>query len=371
MRIMITGGGTGGHTSPAVAILEELQKRDPRLMAQWVGRWGSIEERAAGRLDMPFRGVAVEGWPRRRTPRKAWAAAKLAYGIGRAALYLLRFRPQVVVGVGGFVSLPLCCAAQRMGVPTVLHEQNKRLGMANAMLAARATRILLSYPDTLGQYPREKARVVGNPVRAGFARLPSREKAREQFGFDPAAPVVLVTGGSQGAHTVNQALREALALFEPGEVQFLWMTGPRDAAAARAAAEQAPVRAAVFPFIDDMPAACAASDLFVGRAGASSTAELAVVGKPAILIPYPHATDNHQAQNARAFEAAGAATVMLDAECTGPRLVESIRALVRNPARLEAMAKAAGSLARPGAAEAIVEEILLLAFPPGAAPEAG
>jgi len=364
MRIMITGGGTGGHTSPAVAIIEELQKRDPRLAVQWVGRRGGIEQRVAQRTGTPFRSVPVEGWPRKKTVRRGWVAAKLGLGILRSLIYLTRFKPQVVVGVGGFVSLPLCYAAQRMGIPTVLHEQNKRLGMANQMLAPRANRILLSYPDTLGQFPRDKAMLVGNPVRAGFIRPPDKLAARESLGLETAAPTVLVSGGSQGARSINEAMLAALPKFEKGEAQFIWMTGASDAPRARAAAEKSAVRADVFPFIDNMPTACAAADLIVSRAGASSAAEIAVLGKPSILVPYPHATDNHQDKNAAAFVEVGAAVLLADAECNGDRLAGLLRELLDDPERLTAMGKAAGTLAKPGAAEAIVEEILMVAFRP-------
>ncbi len=362
MRIMITGGGTGGHTSPAVAIVEELRKRDPRLVVQWVGRKGGIEQKVAAQADIPFRSVPVEGWPRRRSIRRAWAMAKLALGVARAMLYIKSFRPQAIVGVGGFVCLPLCYAAQRLGVPTFLHEQNKRLGMANQLLAPRATRLLLSYPETLGRYPADKSRVVGNPVRAGFLHPPTQKNAREVLGLDPHIPVVLVTGGSQGAHALNAAMRDAIRSFAPKDAQFLWMTGVTDATAAREAAAQSTAHIEVFPFIQDMVTACAAADLMVCRAGASSSAEIAAMGKPSILIPYPHATDNHQEQNARAFEQAGAAIIMLDDECTGERFAQTIRDLLEDPGRLAAMAKASSSLARLGAAEAIVEEILTHVF---------
>ena len=362
MRIMVTGGGTGGHTSPAVAVIEELQKRDPRLAVQWVGRKGAIEERVSKALGVPFRSVSVEGWPRGKSLKKLWVAAKLAVAAGYAFLLLKRFRPQVVFAVGGYVSLPLAWAAQRLGIPTVLHEQNKRLGLANRLLAQRAARILLSYPDTIGEYPRERARVVGNPVRAGFVRALSRTEARAKLGLDPAIPVVLVSGGSQGARTLNTAMAEMIPQFHSEEAQVLWMTGTTAVAAARLVAEKAPVFAQVFAYIDDMPTACAAADLIVSRAGASTTAELAVLGKPSILVPYPHATDNHQEQNARAFEQAGAAVVMLDHECGGANLLKCVRGLLGDSDRLAAMGSAAASLAKPGATESIAEEILSLVF---------
>lgn len=362
MRVMITGGGTGGHTSPAVAIIEELRKRDPRLVIQWVGCNSSIEQRVCARIGEPFRSLPVAGWPRKRSLRQVWVGIKLLYSMVRAFFLLKQFRPQVVVGVGGYVSLPLCYIAQRLGIPTVLHEQNKRLGMANRLLAPRATRIMLGYPDTLGKYPQDAARVVGNPVRAGFMHPPSQIEARKTMNLEPETPVILVVGGSQGAHTLNTAMGDVIKQFSSSEVQFVWMTGEKDVVSAKNAATATPVRVDVYPFIDDMVSAFAAADLIVSRAGASSTAEIALMGKPSILVPYPHATDNHQEHNARAFVDAGAAVMLLDTDCTSERLTTCLHDLLSDPTRLANMSKAALKMARPGAAEAIVEEILLLAF---------
>lgn len=362
MRVMITGGGTGGHTSPAVAIVEELRRRDPQLMVQWVGKAGAIEERAARQAEVPFRGVPAAGWPRARSPRRLWVALVMLVGYIKAGMLIRAFRPQVVIGVGGYVSLPLLLAAQRRGIPTVLHEQNKRLGMANRLLSARCAKLYLSYPDTLGAYPKERAEVVGNPVRPGFVTPPARAEARERLGISGAVPVVLVVGGSQGARTMNEAMASTVHMFRTGEVHFLWMTGKGGEEAAQAAAARAEVKVEVFPFIDDMVSACAAADLIVSRAGASSSAEIAALGKASILIPYPFATDNHQEQNARAFEAAGAAVVLLDKECNGVTLSDAIRALLEDGPRREAMAAAAKLLAKPLAAEHVAEGVMSLLF---------
>lgn len=367
MRVMITGGGTGGHTSPATAIVEELRRRDPRLLALWVGHRGGIEERVARTAGVPFRGLPVEGWPRRKTPRMAWTLVKLAWSGFRAATWLWRFRPQAVIGVGGYVSLPLVWAAQRLGFPTFLHEQNKRLGMANRLCAARATRIFLSYPDTIGDYPADRAMIVGNPVRGAFISPPDQKAARRQFGLDPGLPVVLVSGGSQGARTLNRAVLGMAENFASGGVQFLWMTGRADCAEMQEKAAPWGERVQVYPFIEDMPAACAAADLIVSRAGASSTAEIAVLGKPAVLVPFPFATDNHQEHNARAFVDAGAAVLLLDTECDPARLESVVRELLADPPRLERMGQAAKALAKPMAAEAVVEEIITEVFSRGGA----
>ncbi len=365
MRLMITGGGTGGHTSPARAILEELQERDPQLIAQWVGCRHSMEERVSADMGIPFRSLPVEGWPRRRTPRRLWVAAKLIWSVLRAWMVLRKFRPQVVVGVGGYVSLPLMWIAQRMKIPTVIHEQNRLLGVANRMLAPRASRVLLSFPETRGAYPEDRSRIVGNPVRAAFINPPDRLSAREDFELDPAIPVVLVCGGSQGARRLNEAIKGLLSEVPHERVQFIWMTGSADATMARTAAERARATVRVYPYIDDMAKACAAADLIISRSGASTTAEIALLGKPAILVPYPHATDDHQRHNAQAFVNAGAAVLLDDDACTAENLRATMLGLLDHPTSLERMAAAARTLAKTHATDDIAAEILALVFDEG------
>ena len=360
MRVMIAGGGTGGHTSPATAVIEELRRIAPSLDVEWVGRRGNIEERVARSLNIPFRPIPVQGWPRTRSLRKLLVAGKLAWSGVQCWRYLRRFRPDVVFGVGGYVSLPLLWVAQRCGMPTALHEQNRLLGMANRMLAPRADKVFLTYPDTVRLPANARTRVVGNPVRAGFKTPPSAAEGRAAFDLAANRPTVLVCGGSQGARSINEAMAGALPAFGKDEAQFIWMTGTSGVKAARAAAQSANARAVVYPFIDDMPAACAAADLIISRAGASTAAEITVMGKPSILVPYPHATDNHQEQNARALEQGGAAIVLLDDACTADTLVTHIRDLLADPARLAAMAAAAKTLATPDAARAIAETLCSL-----------
>lgn len=352
---MITGGGTGGHTSPAVAIFEEIQSRDPQLSVQWVGCKNSVEERVAKAYSIPFRAVPSEGWPRENRLRRIIFLIKLIFGALRSFVLLLKFRPQVVLGVGGYVSVPLTWAAQRMGIPTVLHEQNKRLGMANRVLAKKCDRLLLSFEGTVGDYPKDNASVVGNPVRSGFSRPPNRDDACEKLGLDASIPVILICGGSQGARRLNEAMEELLQKFSAEEAQFIWMTGPTAAQAARSLADDSPASVSVYGYIDDMVSACAASTLIVSRAGASSTAEICVLGKPSILVPYPYATDNHQEQNARALEEAGGAVVLLDEACTGERLAHEIRTLLENPKKLDDLGENALRIAPKSAVEEIVE----------------
>ncbi len=362
MRIMVSGGGTGGHTSPLIAVYEELRRRDPQLRAQWVGCSGRIEETLSKRMAIPFRSIPVAGWPRKRGLKQLWVGFKLLLSMLRSLLLIRSFRPQVVFGVGGYVSLPLLWVAQWMGIPTVIHEQNRRLGMANRLLAPRAARVYLSFDDTQGEYPEGRSEVVGNPIRPEFVFPPEREEACDRLGFQHDAPVVLVCGGSQGAQRINRAVLESLEQLTAEGIQLIWATGKSDAEQARVAAARVGGVIQVHEFVDDMVTACAAADLVVGRAGASTTAELAALAKPCILVPYPHATDNHQMQNARAFEEAGAGRIVEDADCTAERLCTLILALVGDRAMLSEMGQRARGLAKNMAGEQIAEGIMHLVF---------
>lgn len=364
LRVFIAGGGTGGHTSPALAIIEALRRRTAGLQVAWAGRRGAIEERVSAANGIPFFAIPGEGWPRRGVIRRALVAAKTALALVQSACLLRRFRPDVVIGVGGYVSLTPLLAAQWLGYPTVIHEQNKRLGMANRVLARGARRILLSYEDTLGAYPKDRALVTGNPVRAAFTNPPTPAEARAHFGLRPDLPTVLVTGGSQGAQSINRAVAAMLEDLAPNDMQLnmqlIWMTGASGEARAREAARRARIPVSVHAFIEEMAAAYAAADCIVGRAGASSAAEIAVMGKPSILIPYPHAADNHQEDNARAFEQAGAAVVISDSDISGESLAEALSALLRDRERLTQMGRAVAAMAKTAAAESIADEVLAL-----------
>ena len=362
MRVMITGGGTGGHTSPAVAIVEEMRRRDPQLIVQWIGRRGGIEERISKARNIPFRSLPVEGWPRTKKLRRAWVALKLLHSGLRAALYLWKFRPQVIVGVGGYVSLPLAWVAQRLSVPVVIHEQNRQFGLANRLLAPKATIVFASFDDAHPPCPPERVRIVGNPIRSAFANPPSKEAARESIGLDRHVPVVLIFGGSQGARTINEAVSDMLSQGRLKDIQLIWMTGTPYFRQAERSITESPTPVKLFRFIDDMVTATAAADLIVSRAGASTAAEIALMGKASILIPYPHATDNHQEKNARTFQDAGAAILLPDSECNGNSLAKNIDQLLRNTAKREMMATAAEQLAKPLASESIVEAIFTMVF---------
>ena len=362
MRVIVSAGGTAGHTSPCEAVIEALRERDPLLHVQWIGRAGAIEERVAKRLGVSFRSVPMEGWPRKQSLRRLVVGGKLAVSCVRAATYIRRFRPQIVIGFGGYVTLPVLWAAQRAKITTAIHEQNSRLGMANRLAAKKADRIFLSFDPTLGIPEGSSGEVCGNPVRGGFLHPMERAEARRQLGLDVDRPVLLVTGGSQGAQRLNEALAANLKPLADDGVQVIWLAGKSGAENARVAAEKVDGAVQVYSFLDDMPAACAAADVIVSRAGASSTAEIAAIGRPSILVPYPFATDNHQEANARALEEHGAARVLLDDACTADAFLGEVRDLIEHPQVRERMADAARAMARPDAAGYIANELVELGF---------
>jgi len=362
MNIMITGGGTGGHTSPAVAIVEEFRKRDPQLTVQWIGCADSVEERVSHHQSIPFRAVPVKGWPRGNIFKKAISGFHLARGLIRSVFLLRAFKPQVVIGVGGYVSFPVMKAAQWLGFPTVLHEQNKQMGMANRVLTKNCEKVFVSFENTSGLDSTTDQECIGNPVRSGFYDPPSREDACAELGLDPSIPVVLVYGGSQGAQTINNAMVDLLKHEKTLDVQWVWMTGKSFITEARELAKKSGKKVHVHAFIDDMVVACAAAKVIICRAGASSTAEIATLGRASILVPYPYATDNHQEENAQAFEDAGAAQLLLDDQCSADVLHDRLTELMGDMDQIIRMEKAAKDIAHPMAAERLVDSLFEFMF---------
>ncbi|MGC8737977.1 MAG: undecaprenyldiphospho-muramoylpentapeptide beta-N-acetylglucosaminyltransferase [Candidatus Hydrogenedens sp.] len=366
MKVIITGGGTGGHIFPALSILEELQRRDHLLLVQWVGKKGNLEEKICQQRGIPFRSVPIRGWSRKHIISQGITASLLALSIIRSFQILLRFQPQIVIGVGGYVSFPILWSAQMLNIPTVLHEQNSLLGMANRILAKKAQKVFLSFPlaENLPEevYPADKFVITGNPVRHAFLSPLSREQVCAKLGLNPEHKTILVVGGSQGAHTINLAVSDMLNKVEPDEFQMLWITGHNDYDKYKNLTSQSKVPLKIYPFYEDMADLMSASDLLVARSGASTLAEITVLGKPSILIPFPFATDNHQEYNARSLENIGASEVLLDKDCSADTLLPRIRKIINDTALLANMSNSAKKLARPLASETIAEEIIKLVF---------
>jgi UDP-N-acetylglucosamine--N-acetylmuramyl-(pentapeptide) pyrophosphoryl-undecaprenol N-acetylglucosamine transferase len=354
--VVIAGGGTGGHLFPGIALADALAARGVRVV--FVGTAGGIEARV-----VPSTRYTLHLLPGRQLRggglRRALRGLATAVGAALRGVGLLRFLdPDLVVGVGGYASVAVVLAARVRGVPSVLLEQNVVPGAANRLLARLARRVCVGFAEAAAYLPRGRALHTGNPVRGDIVR---------PRGAHPR-PGVLVFGGSAGAHRLNTAALEAFGLLGAGAraVDVVHQTGAADVEVVRAGYAALGLDARVEPFIADMGAAYAAADVVVARAGAMTCAEVTAVGLPAILVPYPHAADDHQRRNAEVLVEAGAAEMILDPELSGERLARVLRQLLETPDRRAAMAARAAAVGRPDAAERVADECLRVAAAEGA-----
>lgn len=355
---IVTGGGTAGHVMPALAIAEALVARGhPRESIHYVGAERGIEARTVPPTGFPLTLLPGRGIQRRLTPANLGAAWGLVVAFARAISLVRRLRPAVVVAVGGYASVAVGLAAVLWRVPLIVAEQNAVPGAANRLLARFAKASAVSFEGT----PLPRATVTGNPVRAEILALtPDRDRAaaRAAFGVPPDRRLVLVMGGSLGALRINRAVLDALPGWaHRADLAVHHVVGARDWAqiSAEVPTERGALEYRAVRYEDDVPAALAAADLVVCRAGSSTCFELAAAGVPAILVPSPYVTADQQTRNAERLAAAGAAVVVPDAELDGARLVAEVDALLADPARTEAMAAAARAWATPTAAEDIAD----------------
>jgi len=345
--VILAAGGTGGHVFPALAAAEALSARGWRVVVATDGR-GRRFEGAAETAAISAGGLS--GGP----VAKALDAVRIGRGVLQAAALLLRTRADVVVGFGGYPSLPTVLAARLLRRPIVLHDQNAILGRVNRLLARRADRVATAFPDAKGA-PAGRTVVVGNPVRADIAAVGEAGYAPPASG-EPAE--LLVFGGSQGARVLSDVVPAAVAALSDGlkaRIRIVQQCRPEDIDRVAAAYRDAGLSAELQTFFDDMPARLARAHLVVARAGASTVAELAVAGRPALLIPYAAAMDDHQTANARALVAAGAAWLIAERDATAASVAAALEAAFADPAGLAAAASAARGLARPGAAAALAD----------------
>jgi UDP-N-acetylglucosamine--N-acetylmuramyl-(pentapeptide) pyrophosphoryl-undecaprenol N-acetylglucosamine transferase len=358
--VVIAGGGTGGHLYPGIAVARELLARRPDAAISFAGTARGIEARVVPREGFPLDLLRSSGLKGKSAMDRAKGAALVPVSLVDAWRIVGRRKPHLVIGVGGFSSGPVVVAAALRGVPTMLLEQNAVPGLTNRMLAPIVRAAAVTFESTKAFFG-QKAFTSGNPVRPEFLDAVGAE--RQAGGRDSRAGVgVLVFGGSQGAHAINVAMVEAAAKLaaDGAHLRLTIQTGDRDVDMVRAACRQTGLQAEVEPFFYDMGRRLADADLIVCRAGATTLAELTAAGKPAILVPLPTATDDHQRRNAEALAAAGAADVLRQADMTGSVLADRILSLAADSAARERMGRAARALARPEAAKAIVDRALEL-----------
>lgn len=355
LRLAIAGGGTGGHLFPGIAIAREWLHRNPKNSVLFVGTNQEFEKKIVAESGFAHASITAAGIKGLGLFKQLRALSCIPKGVAQSAGILSRFRPHVVLGVGGYSSGPVALAAWLRRTPFVLHEQNLLPGITNRMLTRVARRIYLSFEQT--RLPRGKAKTVltGNPVREEFLSGSIKEDRSEK------PFTILVSGGSQGAHAINKAVYAALAcLKNPTGLFFIHQTGPADRQAVEAAYARKGIRSRVQPFFFDMAAQYHAADLVICRAGATTVAEVAAMGKAVIFIPFPFAADNHQVLNARTLADDGAALMVEEKEVTGAILANWIDHFFENPQELARMASLAAKKGNPDAAGTIVDDIYQL-----------
>jgi UDP-N-acetylglucosamine--N-acetylmuramyl-(pentapeptide) pyrophosphoryl-undecaprenol N-acetylglucosamine transferase len=363
MRVIITGGGTGGHIYPGIAIAEALRRRKPETAILFVGG-DRFEARAVPDEGWAFTSVTAARMPSRRGPRTLWSVAVMGAGAAHALWLVARWRPDAVVATGGYVCLPVGTAAAVLGKPLILQEQNAVPGQATRLLARWARSISVPNAEAAGRLPGRRTEVTGVPVRRR-ALEGDRARGQARWGLAPDRLTLLVIGGSQGALNLNRGIsRMADLLMYEQRLQILHHTGGehlqwvKQTIGHREHVGPPAIRQIAVPFLDPVGDAYACADLVVCRAGASTLAEVTAWGLPAVLVPYPHAADDHQEENAAVLERAGAAVRVADDALEGTALVDTVLGVIGDPARREKMSRASRGQGRPDAADAVAGIVL-------------
>ncbi|MCH5227657.1 MAG: undecaprenyldiphospho-muramoylpentapeptide beta-N-acetylglucosaminyltransferase [Muribaculaceae bacterium] len=357
-RILVSGGGTGGHIFPALSIADELRSRlDAEIL--FVGAENRMEMTRVPEAGYRIIGLPVAGFDRKRPWRNFKVLSKLFASMGKARKIIKDFKPEVVVGVGGYASGPVLKAAQRAGIPTLIQEQNSYAGVTNKLLAKKANAICVAYDNMDRFFPAESIVKTGNPIRKRLlSDSLTRKEALESFGLSPDRKTLLVIGGSLGALTINESLEKGLRNLVANGIQVIWQTGKNFGNRGPEAAKGLK-GVVVTPFISDMGAAYKGADLVISRAGAASISELQALGKPAILVPSPNVAEDHQTHNAMALAERGAAILVKDAEAR-EKLVPEALALISQPEALTEMANKISKMALPDSAQRIGDEVCRL-----------
>lgn len=362
MRVIISGGGTGGHIYPAITILKEIVKFDSSCEMLFVGTKNGLEADIIPKEGFNFTTIDVRGFERRLSFQNIATVIKTAGSVWKCRNIVREFKPDIVIGTGGYVCGPILLAASLLGIPTMIQEQNVIPGITNKILARFVSKIAIGYADAAKYFGgTDKVVFTGNPIRSEVLSV-SREQGVSALGLDPSKRTILISGGSRGARSINRAMLEVHKRYAGHkEIQLLHITGSNEYNDIVGSLQQSGIdftivgNISIKPYLYNMPDALAAADLAVFRAGAIGLAELTAKGIPSILVPYPYAAENHQEFNAMVMKRHGAAEVIRDAELNGTRLFEMIESLVNNPEKLAAMAQASKNLGRPEAAKTIAQ----------------
>lgn len=356
VRLVVTGGGTGGHLFPGIAVAEAIMARRPGSQVLFVGTDRQIDNQVLGQRPFRTASLKCQGLKGKTKSAALGALLQLPRALYQAARVLREFAPDLVLGVGGYVTGPVVLAAKILGIPTCIHEQNSIPGLANKLLGKFVDRIFLSIPGSEEFFPADRVQLTGNPVRREILACDAHRP-------EAGGPVLLVMGGSQGAHRLNALVADGLCAAKPAfpaGFMVIHQTGNLDEKRVREKYESAGVRAEVAAFFNDMAAVYRRADLVVSRAGATSLAEICVLGKPAILVPFPFAADNHQEHNALLVVNRGGAIMRRESEVESAGLAADIAAIINDPATMQRMGEKAREVSFPAATEIIVRECLAL-----------
>jgi UDP-N-acetylglucosamine--N-acetylmuramyl-(pentapeptide) pyrophosphoryl-undecaprenol N-acetylglucosamine transferase len=356
MKIAVSGGGTGGHIYPALALIREIQKKDDNVEFLYIGTEKGLESKLVPRENIPFKSIHITGFKRKLSFENVKTVFRFLKGVRDSKKMLKEFQPDVVIGTGGYVCGPVVYAAAKMGIATIIHEQNSVPGLTNKFLSRYVDKIAICFEEAREFFPEQKVVLTGNP-RASEVLGQDGIKGRLATGLKLKVPTVLVFGGSRGAKPINEAVVKSLAELSGKKYQVLYVTGDVHFDEVQKEVELVgnPDNMIIKPFIHNMPEVLAGIDLTVSRAGATTLAELTSLGIPSILIPSPYVTDNHQEKNARALSEHGAARLLLEKDLTGPKLVEYIDQILGNQEKLADMKKAAKKLGIPDAAARVFQ----------------
>jgi UDP-N-acetylglucosamine--N-acetylmuramyl-(pentapeptide) pyrophosphoryl-undecaprenol N-acetylglucosamine transferase len=362
LRVIISGGGTGGHIFPAVSIANAVKALCPQAKILFVGALGRMEMQRVPAAGYEIKGLPIQGFDRKNLLRNVKVLYKIWKSQRMAKKIIKDFQPQVAVGVGGYASGPTLNKAAAMGIPCLIQEQNSYAGVTNKLLAKKAQKICVAYEGMERFFPAEKILLTGNPVRQALLETKlSREDAIRSLDFDPAKKTILLVGGSLGARTINESVLQHLDIVKESGVQFIWQTGKYyHASITEQLSGQELPNLKVMDFITDMGVAYRAADLVISRAGASSISEFCLIGKPVILVPSPNVAEDHQTKNALALSTKGAAIYVKDTEAPATLLKLAVET-VNDDTKLASLSKNVLKLALPDSANIIAQEVIKLA----------
>ena len=358
-RLIVSGGGTGGHIFPAIAIADAFKRRHPDAEILFVGAKGRMEMERVPKAGYPIEGLWISGFKRELSLDNLSFPFKLISSLWKAKRILKKFKPDAVVGVGGFASGPTMRKATSLGIPVVIQEQNSFPGVTNKIVAPKAAKICVAYENMERWFPKDKIVLTGNPLRNNVVSIEGkREEGAKFFGLDPQKPIILLVGGSQGALGINKGISAKLSMFKDVDYQLIWQTGKLYIEQAEREIRELGLEDKVKPtvFIDRMDLAYACANVVISRAGAMSISELSLVKKAVVFVPLPTAAEDHQTKNAQSLVDKDAAIIVKNNE-TPEKLIPTVFELIKDEEKICKMQENIAKFARPNAAEDIVNEI--------------